>query len=361
MGIFQHISVEDFCIHNSIEYKMVADGKEINIRECPSCGNEKYKVFINTDKNVGHCKRCGQIFNFYGFVKAYTGLTGQELRQAVAEVADISKTSLAPVKTQAEPILPKEGDVPLPANYKIPINNKNVEYLEKRGIPKKYASYFDLRLCIEGYSTIRKTDGTSKTLDFSKTILIPIKNIDGKIITFQGRDITGQRENKYLFPSALRSSGYCIYNIDNAIGKNSLIINEGVFDVISTKIALDSLGVESVEPIGTFGKHLGHKKDSLYMNQLDQLNLLKKHGLKTITMMWDGEVDAYDQAVKMGYLIFQKLAIRVRIAELPIGKDPNEVTPRAVYDAFMKAKEIKGASDFLLLRKNNPYLTAKRV
>jgi DNA primase len=96
---------------------------------------------------------------------------------------------------------------------------------------------------------------------YNRRVLIPIYDLDGKLVSFQGRDITGTAEKKYLFPPGYaRATGEHLYNGHNVIGRPSdVVVGEGAFDVIAIKVAFDAdPTLRDVVPVGTFGKHLSH-------------------------------------------------------------------------------------------------------
>ena len=124
-------------------------------------------------------------------------------------------------------------------------------------------------------------------------ILIPIYDLDGKMRTFQGRDITGESDRRYLFPISLPASGKFLYNGHNAIGKRTVIVSEGAFDVMGIKRALllEETLREYVEPIErsvcTYpARWMVKTKISLAHFEAEA------KGLETVVMMWDSEKQA---------------------------------------------------------------------
>ncbi len=72
-----------------------------------------------------------------------------------------------------------------------------------------------------------------------RRLLIPVYDLDGKLVTFQGRDIIGDQDAKYLFPPALPGTGRFLYNGHNAVRARRIAMGEGAFDVFSLKAAID--------------------------------------------------------------------------------------------------------------------------
>jgi DNA primase len=69
--------------------------------------------------------------------------------------------------------------------------------------------------------------------------------------------------------------------------------------------------------------------------------------------MWDGELSALTAALD-GAKRISGLGLRARIALLPPGKDPNEVLPEVVRQAYYEAKTWSPALD-IKWRLQNPY------
>jgi DNA primase len=217
----------------------------------------------------------------------------------------------------------------MPASVALPYMGKNMAYLENRNINKEIAAFFHLRFCLKGWFKYI-LDGQPAYMNFSNRIIIPIFDINGTLVSFQGRDITGTAERKYLFPPGYSATGSYLFNAHNFSGHDTAVVGEGVFDVFALKIALDAdSNMRNMCPLGTFGK-------SVSAEQLIVFEQLKAKGLKRVVMMWDSEIQAIDDAIKYGATI-KALGIDVSIAMLPPGKDPNEVPGSVVREAVWRA------------------------
>ena len=130
------------------------------------------------------------------------------------------------------------------------------------------------------------------------------------------------------------------------MGAKSIVICEGVFDVISTWQAFnEDPAMKQIVPVATFGKHLSMKGED---SQLTRLLDLKRMGLKVITLMWDGEKQAIQDACRTANQLI-KYGFKVRIARLP-GKDPNELPAALVRNTYWEAQyvEPKSITELLL-------------
>ena len=123
-------------------------------------------------------------------------------------------------------------------------------------------------------------------------ILIPVYDPDGAMKTFQGRDITGTAERRYLFHAASASGKF--HNGHNAVGKQTVVVCEGR----SMLWGLNELFFDEetlrdyVEPIGTFGMHLSGNTTQDAEDQLGAFLTLKARGLRNVIAMWDSEKQA---------------------------------------------------------------------
>ena len=334
--IVDSIDLEAFLDREGVDYRHTfgSSGAQLNIRECPKCGGDQWKVYLNAETGLGNCfsGSCEEKFNKWKFVSATVDLKGKELVAFFGMLAEeqgyVPKRKTAAVKID-------KADLVLPESYALPVLGKNLKYLENRGITGDVAEYFHLRYSKEGVFNYR-SDGKALSQSYAKRILIPIFDITGKLVSFQGRDITGTHEKKYLFPPGYASTGVHLYNAQNAVGVEKIIVNEGVFDVYATHIAMgQDTSTADIVAVGSFGKHLSYG-DGAGGDQLGKLIALKGHGLKEVTFMWDGETQALIDAVHAALRVLE-LGLRVRVAILPKGKDPNEVAAEIVRRAYWQA------------------------
>lgn len=319
-------------------------GYQLNVKECPVCGNNKWKVYLNKDTGLGNCfagdHPPGENFNKFSFIRAHLGNPSN--RVIIDHILTVSgEMGWRPKKITGVAVDDENLALVLPESRAIPIDERNLLYLESRGIDADTASYFNLRYSHTGkfHYTV---SGENREQDYSRRVIIPVFDLEGKLVSFQGRDVTGTAEKKYLFPPGFASTGKYLYNGHNALGAESVVVGEGAFDVIAIKLAFDEdMALRDIVPIGTFGKHLSAGEEG--KDQLAQFLELGKRGLKTVTFMWDGEPAAIDAAISSA-LLLHSYGFATRIAILPEGADPNEVSQQVVRDAFWKAITINKIS-----------------
>lgn len=337
------IDIEAWMDREGVRYKKArgASGLQLNVKECPACGNSNWKVYINADTGLGNCFHgdCETKFNKWSFIKAFLG---GDNRGTVAHVKAVaSEQGWRPPRRKTAEVQLTRGDLKLPDSIQLPFNGRNLKYLDNRGITGDVSAYFDLRFSHRGTFDYLDDEGRPLSQDYSNRIIIPVFDLAGGLVSFQGRDITGTAEKKYLFPPGFASTGSHLYNGHNAIGVEHVVVGEGAFDVAATKIALDQdMQLRDIVPIGTFGKHLSVGDDD---SQLAKFMELKARGLKQVTFMWDGEERAVDDAIDAA-LVLHRMGLVARVAMLPLDKDPNEVPPAVVREAFYKARVVNAAT-----------------
>ena len=339
------LDMQSWLDRESLDYKVNrgSSGMQLNLRECPDCGDSHYKVYLNQDTGLGNCFKCGITYNKWSFIKAHLGSASN--KEVVDHILDASKEfGWRPVKRTSAAV-EMTGGPKLPTSFELPHDGRNARYLTNRGITPELATYFKLRYCVRGRFDYELAGKRASQL-YDRRILIPIFDLDGTLVSFQGRDITGTAEKKYLFPPGFASTGSHLYNGHNAVGASHIVMGEGAFDVMAIKIALDfDPDLRAVVPVGTFGKHLsGPGADS----QLDKLKKLQHGGLRIVTIMWDGERAAYEEAIEVG-LMLHSHGFVARVATLPADKDPNEVPGEVVREAFWKAQVVDRSSAVALL------------
>jgi len=313
-------------------------GQQLNVRECPTCGNSDWKVYLNVETGVGNCfggshPADERIFTKYRFIRAHLGSPhGAKVVEHVRLFA--KEMGWRPARRTSAKVENHAVAFKLPLHVGLPHNGKNIPYLENRGIGSDLAAYFHLAYCPVGSNFEYQGERGRAQQDYSRRILIPVYDLDGKVATFQGRDITGLSEKKYLFPPGIDGSGVHLFNGVNVRDTKRIVVGEGAFDVAATKIALDGdQALRDVVPVGTFGKHLSSGSEN---SQLAKFMMLKERGVEEITIAWDGEIVATDDAVTAGLMLASN-GFRVRIAMLPPDRDPNEISAEAMRAAFYQA------------------------
>lgn len=351
--VLETIDVEAYLDREGVEYRHSygTRGLQLNLDECPACGEGGRKTYINADTGLGNCFHgaCGFKFNKFKLVQKVSGLAGADLDAHMAAIA--SEQGWMPKKQRVELV---RGALSLPSKLRpIPEGGRHLRYLENRGMTAESAAWFQLSYCHKGWWSYQLDDGTEKFVSYDKRVIIPIADLAGTLVSFQGRDITDAQLPKYLFPSGFAVAGSHLYNGQNfADGTHThAIVGEGALDAIAIHQALlGAPSCTSMLPLATFGMHLSDGPDG----QIAKFLRLQERGLKAVTMMWDGERKAMALAVKAG-LALAGLGLKVQIAQLPDGCDPAQdqdkkpLPPEVVRQAIFKAVPLTRLSAVRLL------------
>ena len=318
-------------------------GKELNIRECPTCGGSGWKVYFNPRSKVGVCFHGShpqdKQFNVYRFISEHTQLKGRPLSEYLEDVM-LELGWSPPHKEEIKSEVKLAEAIALPKCEKIPLGDGTIpKYLINRGYGRELCEYFDLRYSTTGTHVYWDADaGYAKTQDFAHRVIIPIYDLEGNLATYQGRDALGTAERKYLFPATLPASGKYLYNGHNAVGKATVIVGEGAFDVAGIKRALfkEPTLFPFVEPVGTFGMHLSGGTTEAQQDQIAAFLALKRKGLKSVVMLWDTETKTIKNLIAASEKL-SSIGLKVRIAVLPNGEDPGEADAEHIISAYYRA------------------------
>lgn len=335
--ILDKIDIEYWLNRQGFEYKVTRgkSGVQLNVKECPVCGGSSWKVYLNQETGLGNCFHgdCESKFSKWTFIKAGIGERLSN-RDVIDHIKAVAKEQGWQPKIKSEIAEAKIGDLKLPKSYDLPIRDKNLKYLTDRDISLDTCKQFGLKFCQKGWFEYVGPTGDKQYQNYSMRIIIPIRDLGGKLVSFQGRDITGKADKKYLFPPGFASTGTYLYNGHNAVGYVDLVMGEGAFDAMAIYQAfLEDKALCNVGVVASFGKNLSSGGTE---SQMSELLKLKDEGLETVTIMWDGEPQAILDGIDAALMI-NSYGLKARLALLPEGCDPNEVQPYIVRESYNRA------------------------
>lgn len=157
---------------------------------------------------------------------------------------------------------------------------------------------------------------------FWNRVLFPISNERGVPVGFGGRSLSEEHQPKYLNSpgTVLYDKSNILYNLDKArqpiYKKQHVLLVEGYMDVLM----LFQSGIENV--VASSGTALSE----------NHANLLKRFAPEVI-IVYDGDSSGF-QAAQRGLHRLLAEGLRVRIALLPTGEDPDSFTRQYGADAF---------------------------
>jgi DNA primase len=179
--------------------------------ECPFCtGHYGYHLGININRGYANCWRCGWHW-LPKVISKITNKTIYESKQIITKYSsgDTFDDYQSDVQTAQKLIYPSEFQKLKPVHY---------NYLKSRGFKPSFARKLGLL-------------GTDWYGEYSWRVIIPVW-LDGELISYQGRDITGRASLKYKACAKVDETYHhqnMIYGIDDIKG-DTIIIVEGVFD-----------------------------------------------------------------------------------------------------------------------------------
>jgi len=248
---------------------------------CPMCGDRSNHGAFGPDGWSYSCFRCGK----HKVRKVITTLSSwEEAGNLIKEYSSLMSFHETANKERASNV-----EWPPPNTVKMP--SIHAEYLHARGYdPKQLRDLYGIECCYQ-------------TGAFKYRILIPVY-LDGRIMTYIGRDITDKAGLKYKNLSETKSvlpAKNTVYNIDNI--HDTAIICEGVFDA------------------WRFGAHGVAMFGLQYTAQ--QTRALASR-LKRAFIVFDNEPQAVEKARELGAeLSFQ--GVEVEIVSIS-QKDPGEMS-----------------------------------
>ena len=261
---------------------------------CPFCGpSSGYHMGINMLKGYSVCYKHG----YSWLPKTVAALAKTTLQQAFVILTKYSTGEvLEDYKTQIK----RKDKLELPAGVG-PMQKMHWDYLKSRSFSASTAREWELLGGgLHGKQAFR--------------IVAPIR-LDGVLISYQGRDVTGNSKQRYKMCELEEEVYPCkstIYGIDKCKGDKILIV-EGITDTWRIGPGCGS----------TFGIEWMPAQARMIANRF-----------KSFIILFDAEDQAQEKASEL-YNYLTARGLEGEIAILNIGKDPGELTDKL-------AKEIRG-------------------
>ncbi len=326
---------------------------------CPFHGEKTASFNVNRNMQIYKCFGCGVSGDVIKFVQEYESLTFIEALEKLAKRANIKMPELSSDMRDGERAArKKKQDVYLEIcrdtaifyykQYYGPRGQAARDYVQSRGFSadtvKKFGIGYspDSRSLVsylrsKGYSDEdclacgviqrKSTDGNSDKFDaLSRRLIIPIFNMQGKVIAFGGRGMTeditryGKYKNTSETPLFSKKDNLFAINIAKEQKQQSalpnIVVVEGYMDVI----AMYQAGFKrAVASMGT----------SLTDNQAKWLSRLTS----TVYICYDGD-SAGQKATVRGLDILDKAGLEVKVMSVPERLDPDEYIKKYGSDAF---------------------------
>lgn len=302
---------------------------------CPFHKEKTPSFMVNTDKQIFHCFGCGAGGNIFSFLMQHDRLS---FREAVQQLADHVGVRIPNGEADTSDglherlrALMEKACQYFERQLLDPQAGRAARaYLQQRGVSERTRQAFRLGLAPAGWDRLLKAAratgvsvdllesagllvrSTSKAYDrFRSRLMFPITDARGRIIGFGGRSLDGQ-EPKYLNSpeTALYRKGHHLFGLaqakDAILKAKSVIVVEGYFDCV---VLADAGIAHVVSPLGT-------------ALTVEQARLLRRYAEDAI-LAFDADA-AGEAATLRGIDLLIETGLRVRIARLPSGIDPDE-------------------------------------
>lgn len=288
--------IEDFNIQTSTSGKNTQPGW-INIK-CPMCDDDSNHGGFNIKKGHYNCWKCGWS-PLPEVVAALLSVPKHSARLIIDEYKSSPRFQLV----EKEKVI-KNTKIELPYGSG-PLKKKHKEYLKRRNFdPEQLEILYNLK-------------GTTHLGDYPFRIIAPIY-YEGKLVSYQGRDITGKDILRYKackLSEEIINHKKIFYNLDSV--KDKTIIVEGITDVWR-------FGPGAISPFGT-----------TFTNS--QVNCLVKKKIKRAFILFDPDEKAQIKAEQLAYSL-SSFKIETVILSLDIKKDPAAMSQK---DADFLIKNLK--------------------
>lgn len=252
----------DFFVNPAAWHKPA--GEDEVLYNCPKCGRPKY--YVNFSKQMSHCFRCKY---------------SKRIPRMLKHLARAFKR---------EPQV-KDPEIKLPKNSEC-FSNETAKFLYGRKMSLARAYDNGWRTGAEG--------------QFQGRLIIPITE-NGKIYSFVARAVSNEKPKELSAPNR----SHYFYGYDGLMGQRApIVLVEGIFDAE----ALSRCGYHALAIMGSFISDI----------QVGKLVALKP---LSVTVMMDGDEAGWSATIKIRNKLLKRMdPFKVRIAVVPPGKDPDELS-----------------------------------
>jgi DNA primase (bacterial type) len=276
---------------------------------CPFCGggSRGYDLGVKIDDARCACWRCrGK--HISEVVRALTKCGPEELRSILSQYGGGRSRPIKLEREEESPIkaVHRKKQCKLPAGTS-EMMERHFNYLDARG--------YDPELLEEVYGL----KGTGRLGDYAHRIILPI-TFEGRVVSFQGRDITGRAELRYKACAMVDETvhhKHVLYGWDLA-KKKSCVIVEGAADAWR-------LGPGS---LATFGTGFTAQQAALLAGRFSR-----------VFLAFDPEPQAQKVAEELAWVL-SNAGVETVVVELD-GTDPGDMAQKEA-DALMKEMGLKG-------------------
>ncbi len=317
--------------------------------KCPFHNEKTPSFFVSPSRQSYYCFGCGAKGDIFSIVEEMEGVDFKGALKTLAERAgvELEYSNRGESKSEKDKFYNALEDATIFFQSELEKNTEALKYLESRGVskdsiklwrlgfaPSEWRSIFS-HLSAVGYSKevllkaglIKQPqkeekenpqisgEGTPYDV-FRGRIIFPIFDVNSKVIAFSGRALEKDTEPKYLNTpeTSLFIKSEVLYGLDKAKDeirkKNYSVLVEGQLDLVLSH----QVGVKNV---------VASSGTAFTQTHLERLKRLSPR----LILAFDGDL-AGEKAAEKSSILGLSLGMEVKIAELPEGRDPADLSKK---------------------------------
>lgn len=294
--------------------------------KCPFHKDDTPSMTVSAEKGLWHCFGCGEGGDVIGFVMQIERLSFLEAVRRLAEEVGMSfDTAEDGARDELRSLMADVANA-FSNNLRADAGEKARDYLLNRGYPESCWMTYGLGYALPGWENVKRAfskhgdaillklgllvQGDNGTYDrFRDRTIFPILDLSGRPVGFGGRTFEG--EPKYLNSpqTPLFDKGRLVYGISWARERMSqtrtAVLVEGYTDVLSLHQA------DITNAVGSMGTSLTQGQAELMKRFVDE-----------VVIAYDQDAAGSAASLK-GMQILRNIGLGVRVAQLPVGEDPD--------------------------------------
>ncbi len=296
---------------------------------CPFHADSSPSLTVSPEKGLWHCFGCGAGGDAIGFVMRAEKL---DFAEALARLADEVGVELSGGKERTGLIdVCEEAERYFIRTLRSSGGKRARAYLTDRGICEDDWQRWGIGYALPGWDGLLKSLGQRgvETLAqlglvikgdrgpydrFRDRVMFPLRDPRGRPVAFAGRALSGEPKYLNVPNTPLFTKGTLLYGLDAALEplrkRGRAVLVEGYTDVIG----LHAAGVS--EAVGSMGTALTEAQARLLARYTDQA-----------VIAFDRDA-AGSAAALRGMVVLRSAGLRVEVARLPSGEDPDSVVRR---------------------------------
>ncbi len=304
---------------------LTPSGKGLKGR-CPFHADSSPSLMVSPEKGLWHCFGCGAGGDVIGFLMRVERL---EFAEALARLADEVGVDLKGQGVSSGLLeVCSEAENCFARTLRASVGKKARDYLVDRGIGEEIWQRWGLGYATpawDGLLTALRARGVETLVQlglvvqgkrgpydrFRDRVIFPLRDPRGRVVAFAGRAFAAEPKYLNVPNTPLFTKGTLLYGLDAAVEpirrQGRAVLVEGYTDVIG----LHAAGIE--EAVGSMGTALTEAQGRLLSRYTDE-----------VVISYDRDA-AGSAAALRGMVVLRSAGLRVKVAQLPPGEDPDSL------------------------------------